>query len=544
VRRIFVIGAATGALALACLSAPGAASGASSVSSSGGSTMRSLTGAGGPADTAWVQRIRWTSSSLAPGVRLLRGRFTDSAAHPDWTVTIQAPTRSPFDSSAELAEVGSASWAAQTETALRADGFDPTATVLSWPKYADDPRGVMGVRVRVGDFSTRDEANAEAATLTTEGFKPLVEWTGFDATPAPDAEQLLVAVVDPARFDGRVIADHGSAVASRQTVPAASAALGSIAATNGGFFTILGGPLTAVNGVNTGISAYHGQIQSLADGDRAALVLEGRKPARIENLTTTAELHGGGDSIRILGINRLPGSAEDCGVSGFAPTSQPRQNTLCTGADDLVLFTPMFGAPLPAASGPAVQAVLDAHGRVVSVGAPGGTLAAGDSAVQAIGADAAWLTDHAQVGRTLRVSEQVRNQGRPVHLGAQTSISSAGPVLLHDGRPAIDAVDEGVLDPRDLNDYTFSAYRHARTFVGVDQRGRLLLATADGVSGVSEGLTLSEEAAVMRSLGAVDAMNLDGGGSTEFASLGQLLNDASSVPLRPDGDTIEVVPQP
>ena len=542
--KIFVTGAAAGALALACLSAPGAATAAPTVSTSDRTGTPGVAGSGGTADTAWVRQIRWSSSSLATGVRLLRGSFSASASHPDWTVTIQAPTTSPFDGSPELAEAGSTSWAEQTEAALRADGFDPTATVLPWPKYADDPRGVMGVRVRVGDFSTRDEADAEAATLTADGFSPLVEWTGFDPTPPPDAEHLIVAIVDPTRFDGRVIADHGSAVASRETVPAASAALGSIAATNGGFFTILGGPLTAVNGVNTGISAYHGQIQSLADGDRAALVLDGRKPARIENLTTRAQLHAGRDSIRILGLNRLPGSAEDCGVIGFTPTSRPRQNTLCTGADDLVLFTPMFGAPLPPASGPAVQAVLDAHGRVVSVGSPGGTLPAGDSAVQAIGADAVWLTDHAHVGRRLTVSEQVRSEGRRVHLDRHTSISSAGPVLLRDGRPAIDAVDEGVLDPRDLNDYTFSAYRHARTFVGVDDRGRLLLATADGVGGVSEGLTLSEEAAVMRSLGAVDAMNLDGGGSTEFASRGQLLNDASSVPLRADGDTIQVVPRP
>ena len=73
-------------------------------------------------------------------------------------------------------------------------------------------------------------------------------------------------------------------------------------------------------------------------------------------------------------------------------------------------------------------------------------------------------------------------------------------MLLHGGH-AIDAVDEGVLDPRDLNDYTFSAYRHARTLVGIDRRGRLMLVTADGVAGVSEGLTLSEEAELMRSLG-------------------------------------------
>jgi hypothetical protein len=179
----------------------------------------------------------------------------------------------------------------------------------------------------------------------------------------------------------------------------------------------------------------------------------------------------------------------------------------------------------------------------VSVGTPGGTLPAGDSAVQAIGTDAPWLSAHAQVGQRLSVSERLRTAtGAPFSLNPAMSIASAGPVLLRGGRTTIDAFNEGVFDPRDLNDYTFSAYRHARTFVGVDSRGRLLLATADGVPGVSAGLTLTEEADVMRSLGAVDAMNLDGGGSTEFASEGQLVNDASSSPLRPVGDSIQVVP--
>ena len=384
----------------------------------------------------------------------------------------------------------------------------------------------------------------EATTLTADGFAPLVEWSGFDPQPGPDAELLHVAIVDPSQFAGQVIAYHGSAIASKETVPAASAALGSIAATNGGFFTI-DAPLAAVNGVNTGLSVYNGQIESLANGDRAALVLDGRRPARIENLTSLASLRSGGSSIRILGINRLPGSAEDCGVAGFTPTGEPRQNTLCTGANDVVVFTPMFGAPLPAApsSGPAVQAVLSPRGQVVSLGTPGGTLPAGDSAVQAIGSDAAWLSAHAEVGQRLSVSEQLRTaRGVPFSLNPEMSIASAGPVLLRGGRTSIDASNEGVFDPRDLNDYTFSAYRHARTFVGVDGHGRLLLATADGIAGVSAGLTLTEEADVMRSLGAVDSMNLDGGGSTQFASEGQLLNDASSSPLRPVGDTIEVVP--
>ncbi len=403
----------------------------------------------------------------------------------------------------------------------------------------------MGTRVRVGNFATQAQAQTEATALTAAGFSPLVEWTGFDAQPAPDAELLHVAIVDPHQFAGQVIADHGSAIASKQTVPAASAALGSLAATNGGFFTI-NTQLAAVNGVNTGVSAYHGQLESLADGDRAALLLDDHQPARIENLTTTATLSAGHRSTRILGINRLPGSAEDCGVAGFTPTSAPRQNTLCTGTNDLVLFTPQFGAPLPTAtSATAIQAVLDPQDRVVSLGAVGGTLPPGDSGIQAIGTQAAWISTNVHVGARLAIDQQIRTTtGARVPLTPTTSIASAGPMLLRDGHSAIDAVDEGVLDPRDLNDYTFSAYRHARTLVGIDARGRLILVTADGVAGVSEGLTLTEEAALMRSLGAVDAMNLDGGGSTEFAVNGQLVNDASSSPLRPVGDTIEVVPAP
>jgi hypothetical protein len=135
-------------------------------------------------------------------------------------------------------------------------------------------------------------------------------------------------------------------------------------------------------------------------------------------------------------------------------------------------------------------------------GTPGGTLPAGDWAVQAIGTDAAWLASHAQTGARLSVTERLRNeQGQPVQLHPGLTVTSAGPILLQNGQPAIDAVAEGVLDPRDLNDYTFSAYRHARTMIGVDSQGRIVLATVDGIPGVSEGMTLTEEAALMRSLG-------------------------------------------
>lgn len=220
----------------------------------------------------------------------------------------------------------------------------------------------------------------------------------------------------------------------------------------------------------------------------------------------------------------------------------PRQGPVCTGPNDLVLFTPEFGAALP--GGPGVQAILDGAGRVLSVGTRGGSLPTGDSAIQGIGTDATWLSGHVQVGGRLDVTEQLRRlDGSPFPLTPQTSIVSAAPILMRDGRPAIDAVYEGMLDPRDLTNYGFSAERHARTFAGVDRRGRLILVTADGIPGVSEGLTLTEEAKLMRALGAVDAMNLDGGGSTSFVVGGQMINDPSDATgARAVGDSIVIVP--
>jgi hypothetical protein len=502
----------------------------------------------------FVNDIAWSATSPARGVTVLSGSLEDAGAHPYWTVLVQGRAISPFTGALEFAEAGSSAWAAQTQADLQAHGFTPSASVLPWPDYLGVSRGVMGTRVRVGNFSTQAQAQQAASQVRAAGFAAVAEWTGFDPNPAPDAERVHVVIVDIKRFAGRVVADHGSAMASRRSAPDASAALGSLVSTNAGFFTVSShfAQLAPVVGVNTGISAYYGKLESLANGNRSALILDGNRHARVDNLTTTATLRTERGSIRILGINRLPGSSEDCGVTGLAPTRQPRQDSLCTGISDLVLFTPEFGAPLPDAVAPAtsadaIQVVLDDHHRVLTLG-PLGTAAplpAGQSGIQAIGTQADWIRANVRVGDRLRIDEQIRTTcGARVSLTPTTSIVSAGARLLRRGRTSIDAVDGGFLDPRDFNDYTFSAYRHARTMAGVDAHGRLILATADGVSGLSEGLTFTEEAELMRSLGAVDALNLDGGGSTEFAANGQLVglvNDKSGT-VRPDGGTLNVIP--
>jgi hypothetical protein len=62
----------------------------------------------------------------------------------------------------------------------------------------------------------------------------------------------------------------------------------------------------------------------------------------------------------------------------------------------------------------------------------------------------------------------------------------------------------------------FGPVRHPRTAVGIAAGGRrILLVTVDGRQApYSDGMTLRELAELFRTLGAADAINLDGGGST------------------------------
>lgn len=66
--------------------------------------------------------------------------------------------------------------------------------------------------------------------------------------------------------------------------------------------------------------------------------------------------------------------------------------------------------------------------------------------------------------------------------------------------------------------------KNPRTAIGYTKDNDLILITADGREGQSVGLTLVELASVMKSLGCVNAINLDGGGSTVMYVDGIIVN--------------------
>lgn len=66
--------------------------------------------------------------------------------------------------------------------------------------------------------------------------------------------------------------------------------------------------------------------------------------------------------------------------------------------------------------------------------------------------------------------------------------------------------------------------RHPRTVAGTDDRSQLIIITVMGRLTGAKGMTISELSYLARVLGAVDAINLDGGGSTSLVLDGKYLN--------------------
>ncbi len=94
-------------------------------------------------------------------------------------------------------------------------------------------------------------------------------------------------------------------------------------------------------------------------------------------------------------------------------------------------------------------------------------------------------------------------------------IVSGGPYLVKNGEVFVDMTEQKL---------TSIGGRNPRTAIGYTKDNNLIMLTADGREGASIGLTLNELAKLMKDLGCVNAMNLDGGGSTVMMIKGQVVN--------------------
>lgn len=112
-----------------------------------------------------------------------------------------------------------------------------------------------------------------------------------------------------------------------------------------------------------------------------------------------------------------------------------------------------------------------------------------------------------------------------------------GPRLLREGMLVDELQAEGISKE-------FAETRHPRTAFGYNAE-KCFLVTVDGrQKGYSVGMTLRELALFLRELGATEALNLDGGGSTTMWVQGAVRNRPSDGRVRPIGNALLVYQYP
>jgi hypothetical protein len=164
---------------------------------------------------------------------------------------------------------------------------------------------------------------------------------------------------------------------------------------------------------------------------------------------------------------------------------------------------------------------LRSGGGVAAAGTPLGELRTHGMLRDTLPFDAPWdarrACVHAPAPGQVRIA---RREDLPEHpIG---DLLQSGPLLVRDGRPA-DHADEGFSLGADQFDSDITAGRYPRAALGSDGE-RLIALACDGRADHDAGLTLAELGSAMIALGARDALNLDGGGSTSLVCGGILRN--------------------
>lgn len=294
--------------------------------------------------------------------------------------------------------------------------------------------------------------------------------------------QMFVVRFDPQ--DGwRVrVAPAGFGVLQRARPSRIASRHKALVAVNGGFFSYDGAAVGAV--------LVDGEWIRLPWKARTAIAFDEAGRARIGNLQVQAKAaFSGGMTIPVRDLNGWP----DVGK--------------------VSVLTPRFGTYYKLRSGEMAVEVKD--GIVVSKPGSGGVqVHAGGWTLVASGGARPYLD---KVARGEGATLSVQAPGWESYVTAL----GGGPRLLKNGQVQVTALREAFRTDVRIG-------RGPRTAIGIDREGRYIILVADGRRPYySIGMTLTELAYTMQSLGAVEALNLDGGGSTAMAVKNHVVNRPS-----------------
>ena len=478
-----------------------------------------------------------TTSTLTRGVTLTE--VTRGTVDRDlrWTLEVAgaAPTSEDPDASGPV--IMTSTQAREVAGQVRDAGLQPRIELVRQPLHTDVSAGVLGYRVRVGSYRAQADATAPAAELTAAGLHATERYTGWDESATVRGPwHLNILTVDPKSFRGRLQTSYGADMRTADKPSATAESLGAMAATNASFFVFHADD--SDQGTPAGIGVYGGKLLSEPRIDRPGLVLHANGTSNVARYDWRASVVAGGRSVRLDGLNRSPAVIMQCGEPGVSLSAFGT----CRPKNNLVEITPEYGSSTPVGSG--AEAVLDRNGHVVRVSSSRGTsLAAGQVALQGIGTGAA-VVKHWRVGQRVTVRTTLLRDGRASIPSANTSIATGEPALVTDGvAKATIKRDHMAASDDASSSYGFNNERNPRTLAGTDRAGRTVIITCDGRSTTDLGLTIGEESQVAKALGLVNAINLDGGGSTSMSIDGHLINHPSDpAGERPTGDALLVIP--
>jgi exopolysaccharide biosynthesis protein len=300
-----------------------------------------------------------------------------------------------------------------------------------------------------------------------------------------------------------------------ETTSSIAARYGAIAAINAGFFRTTG----TYRGESTGVLVVDGKLISDPLEGRAAFGL-------IKNAIGVEVIFG---HLKFSGYVES-GRSRRSAISGL---NRPRD------ANELIAYTPEFHrTTLTTPDG--VEAIVRRN-RVVRIRAGEGSssIPRDGFVVSASGTAREWVLANLRVGSVARMESRLtpaESENKDAWKRA-SFIVGGGPQLIKGGKVAITFEDEKIAAK-------FVSDRHPRTAIARLKDGLVMVVTVDGRQpGVSAGMTLPELADLLLEFGALEAINLDGGGSTTMVVNGKLVNKPSDpAGERPVSDALLILP--
>ncbi|MER7753753.1 phosphodiester glycosidase family protein [Kitasatospora sp. NPDC097643] len=280
----------------------------------------------------------------------------------------------------------------------------------------------------------------------------------------------------------------------------------------------------------------------------SVLMLQNGRPY-VTELATKLTVQLSDDSTvnrKVDGVNRLPGRAGHClRNSDPANADVTVVDGVCFDPSEIVEFTPEFGARTPAPDvlkdtatddDPGVEVLFNSAGVATDCFRPGATpggivsdaprgghdVPPGGRALEGTGDGAAWLWDNACAGKPVTLHTVITDT-RFGDAVADTWFGRApAGAVEHPIDPAMYTTPVGDVLIRDASvvyqPATDTDKRAWRTAGGADGFGHLFFVTVEGQKGgtapLAAGATRSELAQLLKALNLVDAVNMDGGGST------------------------------